>query len=106
MFLAEQIEPGTGAVVVSQELLAEELEVTTRTIRRLTQALEDDGAIVRIRLGGGSICAYCLNPDEIWKSWDTQKRYAAFNTKTLAKKGDNGEVKRKLKVMMKEESHE
>lgn len=101
VFLAEQIEPGTGAVVASQELLGEELGVTTRTIRRLVQVLEDDGAIVKIKLGAGSISAYCLNPDEVWKSWNTQKQYAAFNTKTLARKGDNGDVRRKLKVMLK-----
>jgi len=101
VFLAEQIEPGTGAVVASQELLAEELAVTTRTIRRLVQVLEDEGAIVKIKLGAGSICAYCLNPEEIWRSWNTQKKYAAFNTRTLAKKGDNDDVKQKLKVLFK-----
>ena len=39
VFLAGHIEPGTGAVVASQELLAEELGVSTRTIRRLSKAL-------------------------------------------------------------------
>ena len=101
VFLAEQIEPGTGAVVASQELLAGEIGVTTRTIRRLIQVLEDEGAVVKIKLGAGSICAYCLNPEEIWKSWDTQKKYAAFNTKTLAKRDDNNDVKQKLRVLSK-----
>jgi len=73
----------------------------TRTIRRLVQVLEDEGAIVKIKLGAGSICAYCLNPEEIWRSWNTQKKYAAFNTRTLAKKGDNDDVKQKLKVLFK-----
>lgn len=101
LFLAEHIEPGTGAVVASQELLAEEMEVTTRTIRTATKWLEDNGALLRIRLGAGSIYAYCLDPNEVWKSWDTSKKYAAFNTKTLARQKDNGDIKRLLQVMLK-----
>ena len=101
VFFAEHIEPGTGAVVASQELLAEEMEVTTRTIRTATKWLEDNGALVRIRLGPGGIYAYCLDPSEVWKSWDTSKKYAAFKTKTLARQKDNGDVKRRLMVMVK-----
>jgi hypothetical protein len=101
VFLAEHIEPGTGAVVVSQELLAEELGVSDRTIRRISKVLEEEGAIVRIRLGASSIYAYCLDPEEVWKSWNTNKKYAAFNTKTLARHKDNGDVKRRLMVMLK-----
>ena len=104
LFLAEHIEPGTGAVVVSQELLAEEMEVTTRTIRTATKWLEDNGALLRIKLAGGGIYAYCLNPDEVWKSWNTTKKYAAFNTKTLARQKDNGDIKRRLMVMLKEKN--
>lgn len=101
LFLAEHIEPGTGAVVASQELLAEEMEVTTRTIRTATKWLEDNGALLRIKLGAGGIYAYCLDPDEVWKSWNTTKKYAAFNTKTLARQKDNGDIKRRLMVMLK-----
>jgi DNA-binding transcriptional ArsR family regulator len=101
VFLAEHIEPGTGAVVASQELLAEELGVSDRTIRRLSKVLEEEGAIIRLKLGAGSIYAYCLDPEEVWKSWDTTKKYAAFNTKTLARKQDNGDVKRRMMIMLK-----
>lgn len=103
LFLAEHIEPGTGAVVASQELLAEEMEVTTRTIRTATKWLEDNNVVLRIRLGAGGIYAYCLDPTEVWKSWDTTKKYAAFNTKTLARHQDNGDIKRRLMVMLKGE---
>jgi ribosomal protein S21 len=100
-FLAEHIEQGTGAVVVSQELLAEEMHVTTRSIRTATAYLDEVGAVVRIKLGGSAIYAYALDPEEIWKTFDDAKEYAAFKTQTLARKRDNGDVKRKLKVMMK-----
>lgn len=105
VFFAEHIEPGTGAVVASQELLAEEMKVTTRTIRTATKWLEDNGAIIRIRLGPGGMYAYCLDPNEVWKSWSTSKKYAAFTTKTLARKQDNGDVKRRLMVMLKGEEN-
>jgi DNA-binding transcriptional regulator YhcF (GntR family) len=100
-FLAEHIDGACGAVVVSQEVIAKELEVHERTIRRLTQALEEAGAIVRIKVGTG-VYAYALDPTEIWKSWDDKKEHAAFLTKTLVLKSDraNAQVRRKLKVMV------
>lgn len=100
-FLAENIDGACGAVVVTQEIMAEELGVHVRTIKRQTRALEDEGAIVRIKVGTG-VYAYALDPEEIWKSWDDAKDLAAFRTRTLVKKSDreNGTVRRKLKVMM------
>ena len=103
LFLAEHMEPGTGAIVASQKLLAEELEVSVRTIKTVSKYLEDIGAIIRIQLGPGTVYAYCLDPNEVWKSWNTSKKYAAFNTKTLARNKDNGDIKRRLMVMLKGE---
>jgi len=104
-FLAEHIDGTCGAVVVSQEVIAEELEVHERTIRRLTQQLEQAGAIVRIKVGTG-VYAYALDPEEIWRSWDAAKGTAAFTTRTLVRTADraNGQVRRKLRVMLGEHS--
>jgi DNA-binding GntR family transcriptional regulator len=100
-FLAEHIDGAAGAVVVSQDVLAKELDVHERTIRRLTQALEKEGALVRIKVGTG-VYAYALDPQEVWRSWDDKKECAAFTTKTLVLKSDraNAQVRRKLKVMI------
>lgn len=99
-FLGEHLDPSAGAVVCSQELLAQELGCHVRTIRRITKWLDDDvGAVVRIRVGAG-VYAYALDPEEVWKSWDGAKDYAAFRTKTLARKADNGQVRRRLRVML------
>ena len=48
--------------------------------------------------------AYALDPDEVWKAWGDRKDEAAFVTRTLVRKSDrhNGEVRRKLKVMLTE----
>lgn len=100
-FLAENIDGSCGAVVVSQQVIAKELNVHERTIRRLTDWLEDEGAIVRIKIGTG-VYAYALDPQEVWRSWDGKKELAAFVTKTLVLKSDksNNQVRRKLKVML------
>lgn len=101
MFLAKHIEPGTGAVVASQQLIADELSISVRSVQRGTKWLDKNNIVLRIKLGAGTVYAYCLDPDEVWKSWNTSKKYAAFNTKTLARKEDNGDVKRRLMVMLK-----
>ncbi len=100
--LAKHIDPQGGVVVAAQTVLAEMLGVTDRTIRTLTKSLEDQGAIVRIRVGAGTY-AYALDPDEVWKAWDVQKDHAVFRTKTLvSKRGANAIVKRRLQVMITE----
>ena len=100
-FLAEHMDGVCGVVVVTQEVMAAELDVHKRTIIRLTAELEKAGAIVRIKVGTG-VYAYALDPSEIWRSWDDKKDLAAFVTKTLVLKSDrsNGQVRRKLKLMM------
>lgn len=103
--IAENMDPKGGAVVASQTVLAEMLGVTDRTIRTLTKALEDQRAIIRIRVGAGTY-AYALDPDEIWRAWDQSKDHAVFRTQTLVSKTDkeNGTVKRRIKIMMHEQS--
>lgn len=89
-------------MVASQVALADMLGVTDRTVRTLTKFLEEQHAIVRIRVGAGTY-AYALDPDEVWKAWDIQKDYAVFRTKTLvAKGGENALIKRRLQVMISE----
>jgi len=102
-FLAKNIDPGCGAVVASQEVLAEHLGIAQITVRRLSKWLEDRDALVRIRVGSG-VYAYALDPEEVWKSYNGSKEYAAFVTKTLVKKSDkeNAQVNRRLNMMMKE----
>lgn len=101
MFLAKHIEPGTGAVVASQQLLADELDISVRSVQRGTKWLDENNIVLRLKLGAGTVYAYCLDPSEVWKSWNTSKKYAAFKTKTLARKEDNGDVKRRLMIMLK-----
>lgn len=102
-FLAEHIDAVCGAVVVSQEVMAEALDVHRRTIVRHTAYLEKVGAVVRIQVGIG-VYAYCLDPSEVWRSWHKSKDLAAFVTKTLVSKTErqNSLVDRRLRMMVKE----
>lgn len=99
-FFAEHVDGVAGAVVASQDYLAQALDVHVITIRRNTKLLEDLGALVRIRVGSG-VYAYALDPEEIWKSWDNKKDDAAFVTRTLVNKRDshNQTVAKKLKTL-------
>ena len=104
--LAENIDPQGGVVVASQTVLAEMLGVTDRTIRTLTKVLEDQKAIIRIRVGTGTY-AYALDPDEVWKAWDIHKDHAVFRTQTLvSKRGENVSIKRRIQVMIAEQRGE
>lgn len=96
--LAEHIDPSCGAVIADQGFLADKLHVNRRTISRWLKLLEDQGALVRIPVAG-RVCAYCLDPTEVWKGYSTSKPYAAFYAKTLT--GKDGVIMKRLKAMLK-----
>lgn len=102
-FLAQHIDASTGAVVASQSFLAKHLGVSTKTISRMSEELEGLGAMVRIPVQG-RLYAYAMHPQEVWRGYNNSKRYAAFNSKTLA--DQNGEIRRRLKAMVIAEGHD
>lgn len=95
-FFAEHIDASCGAVLADQQFLADALGVHVRTIRRWIKSLEDADAILKIPVAG-KVCAYAVNPNEVWKGYDTSKDYAAFATKTLV--GKDGDIQRRLKLL-------
>lgn len=102
-FFAEHIDPSCGAVVCDQQFLADQFEVTTRTIRNWLTYLEQANALVRIPVSG-RVCAYALDPHEVWKGYNTSKAYAAFVTKTLVNK--DGEIQRRIMSMFSPENQD
>ena len=56
--------------------------VNRSTIIRWLNYLESKNALVRIPVAG-KVCAYALDPHEVWKGYNTSKDYSAFVTKTL-----------------------
>ncbi|MCK3439949.1 helix-turn-helix domain-containing protein, partial [Escherichia coli] len=69
--------------------LAEKIGVSISTIIRWLNYLQSKKALVRIPVAG-KVCAYALDPHEVWKGYKTTKNHASFVTKTLVNKdGDN-----------------
>ncbi|WP_265469112.1 firmicute plasmid replication protein RepL [Haemophilus influenzae] len=97
-FFAENIDESCGAVICDQKFLADRFNVSIRTVQRWVLDLENLGAVLRIPVG--QTYAYALDPLMVWKGYHTSKDYAVFNTKTLTDR--NGEINRKLKIMMSE----
>jgi transcriptional regulator with XRE-family HTH domain len=95
-FFAEHIDPSCGAVVADQQFLADQMSVSRSTISRWLSYLEAERALVRIPVAG-RVCAYALDPHEVWKGYNTSKEYAAFVTKTLVNK--DGDIQRRIKSM-------
>lgn len=95
-YLAQHIDGSCGAVLADQEFFANEFGVTSRTIRNWVKYLEDKRALVKIPVTG-RVCAYALNPHEVWKGYDNTKSYAAFVTRTLVNK--DGEIQRRIMAM-------
>ena len=89
-FLAEHIDPSCGAVVADQQFLADKMGVNRSTIIRWLNYLESKNALVRIPVAG-KVCAYALDPHEVWKGYNTSKDYSAFVTKTLV--NNDGDIK-------------
>lgn len=87
-----------GTVAASRRTLAEAMETTERTISRHVAALEKLGALVVLKIGTANV--YCLNPEEVWRSFNNAKPYAAFYTKTLVGKKENPFVKRRLTTLL------
>ncbi|WP_140424813.1 HTH domain-containing protein, partial [Escherichia coli] len=56
-YLAQHIDGSCGAVVADQTFLAEQFNVTTRTIRNWVKYLEEMHALVKIPVTG-RVCAY------------------------------------------------
>jgi hypothetical protein len=52
LFFAEHIDPSCGAVVADQQFLANQLDVSTRTIRNWLNYLEEKKALIRIPVAG------------------------------------------------------
>jgi hypothetical protein len=102
-FFAEHIDPSCGAVVADQQFLAKQMEVSIRTIQRWLNFLEEELALVRIPIAG-KVCAYALDPHEVWKGYNNGKEYAAFLTRTLINK--DGEIQRRIISMFSPEEKE
>ena len=96
-FIAEHCDH-LNALVCPIEVLAEELDLSNRTIMRATKWLQDRGHMTIIKVGTAN--AYVLDARDIWKNYDQYKRYCSFGATTLISKKANKALKTRLTMMM------
>jgi len=87
-----------NALSCTYDLLAEELEMHERTIRRAVRDLEERGHLVVAKMGTANV--YILNPEEVWKTYEEHKRFCGFRTKALLSNKQNANLKRRLTHMV------
>lgn len=85
---------GRNAVVVSQELLARQLEVDVRSIRRATASLVEQGAVRVWKLGSGRV--YVLNPEETVRCGERGQRFIAFSSTAVVDFDENPKLEREI----------
>lgn len=96
-FLAEHMGPD-GTLAASRRTLAEALDIGERTVSRHIQTLVQMDSIIVLKMGTANV--YCMDPAEVWKSYNNAKPYAAFNTRTLVSKSENPFIRRRLAVLL------
>ena len=94
-FFAEHIDPTCGAVVCDQQFLANQMGVSTRTIRRWLDYLRR--RVLCKNTGCWKGLCLRLRSSRSLKGYNTSKDYSAFVTKTLVNK--DGEIKRRIMAM-------
>ena len=97
LIFAEHIDPTCGAVVCDQRFLANQMGVSTRTIRRWLDYLEEKRCFGKNTSCWKGLCLRFRSSHEVWKGYNTSKDYSAFVTKTLVNK--DGEIKRRIMAM-------
>lgn len=68
------------------------------TARRSAEYLVDNGIVVRFKMGTGAFI-YALNPDEVWKSADKYKKFAAFHTQAIVSRRDTDALEAQVRML-------
>ena len=90
-----------NALVCSIEVLAQELGVSGRTIRRASAQLQKAGHLEVFKVGTANL--YVLNKYEIWKTYEDHKNFAAIDARALVRRQQEGNIKQRLTHMLKKQ---
>lgn len=83
-----------NALAVSNETLAEALNVHVRSVIRAAAVLVSIEALAVVKVGTGNV--YILNPDEVWRGADDHKRFCGFRAKVLIGFKENEGLRRRI----------
>ena len=75
MFLVKNMD-NTNALAIPMDLMSKMLGITRQTISSKIKYLQEHGWIEIFKCGKTNV--YVLNPDVVWTSYETQKKYCKF----------------------------
>lgn len=96
MFLSQWMDRG-NCVSCSQKLLQEVLGRSRTTVYKAINHLKESGLLMVAKQGTANV--YILNPEVVWSTWNTSKKYCEFEGRILISKEENREIEDKLKSM-------
>jgi hypothetical protein len=86
-----------NALVVSQETIAEQLKITTRTVRYAIADLKASKALDILKSGSTNI--YALNSKIVWQDEADNKRFAHFTAKVYITEAEQEKSKIKTEIL-------
>lgn len=98
MFLTQKMDK-KNAISCSQKLLQEVTGKSKMTVHRAIKFLEAEGFVTILRQGNCYI--YIMNPDIVWSSWKSNRKYCEFDGKMIVSKSENENLDKKLKSFKK-----
>jgi hypothetical protein len=85
-----------NAVICSVELMATEIDAHPRSIMRATKWLHDNLHLTIKKIATANV--YILNCDDLWKTYEDQKRFCGVSARVLLSKSP--EMKRRIKKVV------
>ncbi len=86
---------GYNAVVCSNKVIMEALEISISTIKRAVAYLKEGGYIDVGKSGTTNV--YIVNPEIAWKSWGSNRKYCEFPANVVLAASENKQLKNKTK---------
>lgn len=86
-----------NAVIASLDTLADELGCHTRSVARAAKDLEKAGAIWILKVGTAR--AYILNPNEVMRSADIQRKHISFGAMALIGFKENATIASRIRIL-------
>lgn len=94
MFLSQKMDRA-NCVSCSNKVLQEVVGCSRSSVYRAVKGLKEAGLITVFKQGTSQV--YVLNPEVVWSSWNSNKKYCEFDGKVLVSKSENQELSKKLK---------
>lgn len=86
LFLVEKMN-NKNAIICPNKVLCETFNKSKKTVERAISHLKTHGYLHVTKAGQANV--FHMNPEIVWKAWDTNKKYCEFEGQILIAKSDN-----------------